>query len=73
MNFKIPSFKTIKYKHSFTYRAIGVWNNLPTDKKSKPITEFKSKLKNNPHILNQIVLSDNFTGTSTDTNIFHYY
>ena len=70
--FEIPKFKTLNYKHSFVYRAISVWNNLPTLLKQKTSTEFKNHINKDQNALNNIILSKNFTGKMCDS-VYHFY
>ena len=46
----------LKYKRSFMYRSATLWNKLPDNIKELEYDAFKSKLSQNPNILENIII-----------------
>lgn len=57
-----PSFRYVKYKLSFRYRAAILWNNIQDCVKNKRYDDFKVFIKNNSHILNNISIEKDYSG-----------
>ena len=73
MNFVVPKFNSNLFKNSFTFKAVHLWNNLPIKIKEMNRVNFRNELKQNPNLVNKIIVSSVFCGKATDIDQFYYH